>query len=133
MADRKFSQRSLNNLQGVHPDLVLCVKAALQASEVDFTVVEGMRTLEKQREYFSKGASRTMRSYHLRQPDGFAHAVDLYPYFDGKVQVTAPDRYWRMIAVAMKKVAADIGVRITWGGDWKSFCDMPHYQYEGRI
>lgn len=126
----RFSERSLKALNGVHPDLVAVVHRALELSTVDFTVVEGLRSLERQKQYYSQGASRTMKSYHLMQSTGYGHAVDLYPYFDGSVQVSAVDKYWKAIATAMKAAAAELSVRITWGGDWSSFVDMPHFQIE---
>lgn len=126
----KLSKRSLNNLKGVHPDLVKIVKRALEISDVDFTVVEGLRTLKKQKEYFNKGASKTMKSKHLKQSDGFGYAVDLYPYYDGSVQVEADYTYFKKIADSMKMAAAEFEVDITWGGDWKSFVDCPHFQLD---
>lgn len=131
-----LSSRSLKNLEGVHPKLVACVKTAIELTEQDFTVVEGLRTLEKQREYFNKGASKTMKSKHLKQPDGYGHAVDLYPYYDGKVQVNAPLIKFEDIKVAMFKAAAIHGCSLTWGADWDgdgdihehSFIDSPHFQ-----
>ena len=127
---RIFSKRSLKNLQNVHPDLVKVVTAALQLSAVDFAVVEGVRDLETQRKYVAKGVSKTMHSRHLLQPDGYGHAIDLYPYYDGSVQVEAPTSEWRKVAAAMKKAACDLGVSITWGGDWKNGWDKPHIQLE---
>lgn len=129
----QFSARSRKALDGVHPDLVRVAQRALEITEVDFTVIEGLRSLEKQRQYYEQGASRTMQSYHLRQNTGYGHAVDLYPYFDGSVQVHAMPEKWKAIAAAMKQAADELSVKITWGGDWKSFVDMPHFQYEGRI
>ena len=126
----KLSKRSLNNLKGVHPDLVKTVKRALEISDVDFTVVEGLRTLKKQKEYYNKGASKTMKSKHLIQSDGFGHAVDLYPYYDGSVQVDADYTYFKKIADSMKIAAAEFEVNITWGGDWKTFVDCPHFQLD---
>lgn len=128
-ANRTFSERSKKNLQGVHDRLVAVVQRALQTSEVDFTVIEGLRTIERQKQLVASGASKTMNSYHLAGKQG-GKAVDLYPFYDGKVQVNAPPAYWRMIAAAMKQAAGELGVTITWGGDWKSFVDMPHYQIE---
>lgn len=126
-----FSNRSLRNLSGVHPNLIAVVGLALSQSVVDFTVVEGLRDIETQRQNVSKGVSQTMNSRHLKQDDGFGHAVDLYPYFDGSVQVEAPEEAFRGIAYAMQSAADTLGIRITWGGSWKSFVDMPHFQYEG--
>jgi len=126
----KFSKRSKQNLNDVHPLLVKVVYRALEISKVDFTVVDGLRSLEKQREYVAKGVSRTMKSYHLRQSTGYSHAVDLYPYYDGSVQVEAPCEKFCAIALVMKQAAAELGVTICWGGDWKRFIDRPHYQIE---
>lgn len=133
-----MSKRSRNNLAGVHPKLVECVEEALRITTQDFTVVEGVRTIEKQREYFKKGASKTMNSRHLKQPDGFGHAVDLYPYYDSSVQVDAPFSRFKAIKDAMFTAAEKVGCRLTWGADWdhdgdsndERFVDSPHYQIE---
>ena len=133
-----FSIRSRKNLEGVHPDLVSVVTRALELTEIDFTVVEGLRSMDKQLEYVRRGASKTLRSYHLKQTDGYGHAVDLYPYYDGSVQVNAPHAKFAAIAKAMRQVAKELGVRITWGADWDSdgittdhsFVDSPHFQLE---
>ena len=124
----RLSSRSRKNLLGVHPKLVQCVERAIELTEQDFTVVEGLRSLETQKEYFRKGASKTMKSYHLKQADGFGHAVDLYPYYDGKVQVNAPYARFKAIKTAMFKAAEETGIRLVWGGDWKTFVDSPHFQ-----
>ena len=127
---KTFSQRSIKAMIGVHPDLVKVAYRALELCDSDFTVIEGVRTLEKQREYFANGASKTMKSYHLLHEDGFGHALDIYPYYDGSVQCEAPYAKFKEISVAMKSAAKELGVTITWGGDWKSFQDTPHYQNE---
>lgn len=133
-----LSSRSLHNLEGVHPKLVEVVHRALEITQQDFTVVEGLRSLETQKAYVAKGVSKTMRSYHLQQKDGYGHAVDLYPYYNGSVQVEAPFSRYKMIADAMLAAAKELGVVVTWGADWDrdgdmsdhSFIDSPHYQIE---
>ena len=80
----KLSNRSLERLNGVHPDLVAVVKLAITLTAVDFMVVEGLRDLETQKRYVAEGKSQTLKSKHLRQPDGFGHAVDLCGYAGGK-------------------------------------------------
>lgn len=127
---RKFSKRSLNNLEGVHPKLRAVVEAALQRSEVDFTVVEGLRTYERQVQLKKDGFSKTLKSYHLKQSDGHGHAVDLYPYYNGSVQVEPDKEKWLMINKAMMECAEELGVNLTWGGNWKTIVDQPHYQIE---
>ena len=61
----KLSQRSMNNLEGVHEDLVRVVKRALEITEVDFMVLEGLRSVTRQAELVKSGASTTMNSRHL--------------------------------------------------------------------
>lgn len=125
----RLSSRSLQKLEGVHPDLVAVVKRAIQRTPIDFTVVEGVRTVEQQKENVAKGVSQTMKSKHLAQPDGYSHAVDLAPLVGGKV----PWEDWSAfakVAEAMKMSAKELHVRITWGGDWKTLKDGPHYQIE---
>lgn len=118
----KLSQTSLNRLAPLHPDLVKVVKRAIQLSEVDFTVGEGMRTMARQRELVKQGASTTLNSRHLT-----GHAVDLIALdANGKVSWDWPLYY--KIADAMKQAAKDVGVPIEWGGDWRTFKDGPHYQ-----
>lgn len=113
--------RSLNNLRGVHPDLVRVVKTAIKLSSIDFTVIEGVRTVQRQRELFAKGATRTMKSRHLH---GFA--VDIVPYVDGQVRWDWP--LFDHIERAMFKAAAKESVPIEWGGNWTTFKDGPHWQ-----
>lgn len=112
---------SLARLKGVHPDLVKVVKRAIEITPIDFTVLEGLRTKERQKQLVAKGASKTMNSYHLT-----GHAIDIAPLVDGKV--TWDWKYYNQLAPVIKQVAKELGVNITWGGDWKSFPDGPHWQ-----
>lgn len=123
--DFKFSQRSLDKLKGVHPDLVKVVHRALAISEQDFVIVEGVRTKEKQAEYVKKGVSKTMNSRHIT-----GHAVDIYPYLgNGKLEMNDWAMF-RKVANAMKQSAQELNVSIVWGGDWKKFRDGPHFELD---
>ena len=126
MSDYKLSRRSLERLQKVHPDLVRVVMRAIQLTEVDFGVTEGVRTIEKQREYVAKGASKTMNSRHIT-----GHAVDLVAYFGAEVRWDWP--LYHKIAAAMKLAAKELGVAIVWGGDWASFPDGPHFELDRKV
>ena len=117
----RLSSRSQSNLRGIHPDLRRVVERAIEITPVDFTVIEGLRTKERQRELVDSGASRTMNSRHLT-----GHAVDLAAWVDGAINWEWP--HYHKIAAAMKQAAAELGIRIEWGGDWKSFKDGPHFQ-----
>lgn len=116
-----LSDRSKQRLVGVHPDLVSVVMRALELSEVDFAILEGLRTKERQAELVKAGASQTMRSRHLT-----GHAVDLGAFVGGQVRWDWP--LYSKLAVAMKTAASDLGVPIEWGGDWTSLRDGPHFQ-----
>jgi peptidoglycan L-alanyl-D-glutamate endopeptidase CwlK len=116
----KFSKRSKSNLAGVHPDLVRVAKRALELTDVDFMVTEGLRTKARQRQLVKSGASRTMRSRHLT-----GHAIDVAAWV-GEVRWDWP--LYEKIAVAFKRAAKELGVPIKWGGDWKSLRDGPHFQ-----
>ena len=121
----KLSHRSLARLDGVHPDLVRVVKLAIELTEVDFGVTEGTRTIEKQREYVARGASKTMNSRHLT-----GHAVDLVAYVGADVRWDWP--LYHKIADAMKRAAKELNVPIVWGGDWRSFKDGPHFELDRK-
>lgn len=121
VAGFRLGATSRARLHGVHPDLVRVVEAAIQRSPIDFTVLEGLRSKERQKQLVAKGASKTMNSYHLT-----GHAVDIAPLVDGKV--TWDWTYYHQLAPVIKQVAQELGVKVTWGGDWTSFKDGPHWQ-----
>lgn len=113
--------KSKERLKGVHPDLVRVVERAIQLTEVDFTVLEGLRTTARQQQLVKSGASKTMRSRHIT-----GHAVDLAATIDGEIRWDWP--LYHKIAKAVKQAAAELKVPIEWGGDWRSFKDGPHWQ-----
>ena len=136
-----FSKRSLDNLAGVHPNLIKIMKEAIKDSPVDFTITEGLRTSKRQQELYAQGRTKpgmivtqkngsTSKSNHQAKYDGFGHAVDLYPYYNGAVQVNDKDVIpkLKLIAVHIKAVAKCLGLKITWGGDWKTPYDPPHFE-----
>ena len=117
----KLGPRSRARLQGVHPDLVSVVERAIELTTVDFTVLEGLRTPERQKARVAAGASQTTNSRHLT-----GHAVDIGAWVDDQVDWSWP--LYHQIAKAMKAAAAELNIPIEWGGDWKRFKDGPHWQ-----
>lgn len=114
----KLGPKSLMNLKGVHPDLQRVVERAISISESDFTVLEGLRTLERQKTLLAAGKSKTLHSRHIT-----GHAVDITPF-----PISWDWKDYPPIEKAMKQAAKDLGVDLEWGGDWKSFPDAPHWQ-----
>ena len=111
----KLSQRSLDRLEGVKPELVDVVKRAIELTTIDFGVIEGLRTEERQKELVEKGASQTMKSKHLT-----GDAVDLLAYVGsrGSWELNLYDN----LADAMKEAAIELGVKIKWGAAWSVDC-----------
>lgn len=120
-----LSRRSRDRMAGVHPALTGVVERAIQLTPVDFMVTEGVRSLERQAALVRTGASRTLDSRHLT-----GHAVDLAALVDGAVRWDWP--LYSRIAGAMKAAAAERGVSLIWGGDWKRLRDGPHFELERR-
>ena len=119
----KLSQRSLDKMMGVNPKLVEVVKLAITKSPLDFSVSEGLRTVERQKELVAQKKSQTMKSRHI-----VGEAVDICVLVDGKANWDFEN--YRKIADVFKECAKELGVKITWGGDWTSFRDGPHFQIE---
>lgn len=125
----KFSQRSLDNLKNVDERLVRICNELIK--RIDFTVIEGFRTPERQKELYDKGFSKidgiTKKGKHNYSP---SLAIDIIPYkkghnpFDGSKE---SDIMFNNLAKEFKQVAKELGINITWGGDWK-FIDKPHFQ-----
>lgn len=126
-------------LEGVRKELVRVIKAASLTSEVPFTVIEGLRSKDRQAELVRQGASKTMNSRHLT-----GHAVDVWPLDPGTMKPipsgaafargssearSADARLWsdlRKIAAHIKIAAKELGVMMEHGVDWG--WDAPHHQ-----
>jgi peptidoglycan L-alanyl-D-glutamate endopeptidase CwlK len=125
----KFSQRSLDNLKNVDERLVRICNELIK--RIDFAVIEGFRSLERQKEMYDKGFSKidgiSKKGKHNYSP---SLAIDIIPYkkghnpFDGSKE---SDIMFDNLAKEFKQVAKELGINITWGGDWK-FIDKPHFQ-----
>jgi peptidoglycan L-alanyl-D-glutamate endopeptidase CwlK len=117
--------RSKQRLKGVHPDLVKVTERAIKITDVDFAVLEGLRTPERQKALVEAGASQTLNSRHIT-----GHAVDLGAWVGDEVRWDWP--LYHKIAAAMKEAAKQEGVSIVWGGDWRTFKDGPHFELDRK-
>ena len=107
----KLSTRSQERLMGIEPELKEVVYEAIKVTKIDFGVIEGLRTEEKQKQLVESGASQTMKSKHLE-----GRAVDLMAYIGGRGS-------WELnvydeIADAMKEAAVKVDLAVRWGAAW---------------
>ncbi|MDM8352908.1 M15 family metallopeptidase [Brevundimonas diminuta] len=118
----RLSSRSKARLEGVHPDLIRVVERAIEITAQDFSVHDGLRTLEEQKRYVASGASQTLNSKHRPQADGYGHAVDLVPFINGIMRWEWEPIY--VIAAAVWQAAQELGVAVRWGGAWIDLADI---------
>ena len=111
MSAFKLGAKSLKELDGVHPDLIAVVKRAIEITVQDFSVHDGMRTLDEQKKLVENGRSQTMKSRHIT-----GHAVDLVPYINGKLLWEWEPIY--KVADAVRTAAKELNTNIRWGGSW---------------
>jgi peptidoglycan L-alanyl-D-glutamate endopeptidase CwlK len=118
----KLGKASKRNLGGVDRDMQAVVYRAIEISEIDFSVVDGLRTIEEQEALLQAGKTWTLDSKHLS-----GEAVDIYPWVDG---ATSHDpEHYKKVAKAMFKASQQLGVELEWGGFWnEKQLDMPHWQ-----
>lgn len=135
-----LSQRSISNLRQVHPDLVAVVGRAIQITEQDFMVIEGVRTQERQDELWAQGRTtpgpvvtwtKDVSSHGIGK-DGYGHAVDICPFPVDWNDLSKFDA----ISKAMFAAATEFGIRLRWGADWdmdgkpreRGESDSPHFE-----
>lgn len=124
----KLSQTSFNRLKGINPLLIDIVLKAIETSPLDFGIPldGGLRTSERQNALFKAKKSKldgyTKKSYHQS-----GNAFDIYAFVDGKA--SWDKQHLTTIARHIQKVAKEnFNTNLVWGGDWKGFVDMPHFE-----
>ncbi len=126
-----FSSRSRDRMVGVDARLVEIAEHALTISKIDFGIPQhgGLRTAEQQAKLYADGKSKAdgyrNKSYHQT-----GKALDVYAYVDGKASWN--EHHLAMVAAAMLQAASHYGVALEWGGLWRSFIDMPHFQLPNK-
>ena len=131
----KFSAKSKAKLETCHPLLQRLFNEVILGE--DCTIIEGARTVEKQKEYVRKGVSKTLNSKHIPGDDGYSHAVDVIKY---PIDWNDSARNY-MFAGYVKGIADSLGINIRMGADWdgdmtakdQSFHDLPHFELAGSI
>lgn len=141
---RSFNERSLRALKEpfpVHPDLVKVCMRAIEISDLDFTITCGGRTQAQQNELYAQGRTKpgpkvtwTLKSNHMKQKDGYAHAIDVVADLDDgpglKISWNGPD--YDIIAKAFLRAADELKIPIVWGGTFPNV-DKPHFELDGSV
>ena len=123
MAMYRLGRKSMRKLTGVYPPLAIVVMRAIEITNVDFAVFEGVRGIERQRFLYRTGKSRTLKSYHL-----WGLAVDLVPYVNGRLTWESLEAFDE-IDRAMTQAAEELGFPyIQRPFDW----DRAHFQCTGK-
>ena len=124
----RFGKRSKQRLKGVDTKLVNVLNELIKI--MDVTIIEGLRTQERQDELVAKGASKTRYSKHIQ-----GKAVDLAPY---PIDWEDRERFHYMGGM-VRGLAEQLNVPVRWGGDWdsdgeikdNSFDDLVHVEIKG--
>ncbi len=129
-----FSKRSLNNLIGVHADLVRVVNLALTMTPIDFGIINGVRTCLRQHELCSEGASQLdcpppaggLMGRHVT-----GHAVDFDAFVNGVE--TWDTHYYIQLGGIFKSAAMQLHIPIHWGGDNPHWKDWDHIELSRNV
>jgi len=124
-----FSDRSLARLNSTDERLVRVFTEVVK--HFDCTILEGKRTVDRQKMLVAQGKSKTMNSKHLT-----GKAVDVAPY---PIDWNDRERFTYFAGYVMG-IAAKMGIKLRWGGDWardtqvsnNSFDDLPHFEIHGE-
>lgn len=134
----QFGKGSLAALDGVHPNLVKVLKAAIVNSPIDFRIVEGVRTKARQEALYAQGRTTkgsivtyangtTKKSNHQVKSDGYGHAIDFAPYVNGKLDWNDHAKF-KVIADHIVATGAKMGIKVVAGYYWKKPYDPPHIE-----
>lgn len=135
----KFSKRSKDNLATASINLQRLFNEVIK--EIDCTVICGHRSPEEQFELFKKGREnknfkwvvvdkskivtnidgRAKKSNHNYLP---SRAVDVVPYPLDWNDIAA----FKKLGEVVKRKAKELGIKISWGGDWQTLKDYPHHE-----
>lgn len=125
-----LGKKSIENLIGVDDELIGVIELAIEITKVDFGIPStgGYRVEAEQAKLFTAGLSkcdgRVNKSKHQT-----GRAVDVFAYVDGKASYNT--EHLAMVAAAMLQAASQLGIELKWGGHFKSFLDMPHFELGG--
>jgi len=105
----KFSNKSKDKLRGVDTKLVNVLNEVVKY--FDITIIEGLRSQERQNELVEQGKSKTKFGKHVQ-----GKAVDIAPY---PIDWNARDDFHYLGGFVLG-IANRLNVKVRWGGDWNA-------------
>mgnify|MGYP001210679241 FL=1 len=118
----RFGSRSRRRLKGVDAKLVNVLNATVKI--MDITVIEGVRSKERQAELLEKGATKVKYSKHME-----GRAVDVAPY---PIQWKDRERFHYMGGI-IRGVGSQMGIKVRWGGDWDSDGEVKDNNFDDLV
>ena len=117
-----FGANSKKHRDTCHPDLIEVLDEAIK--HFDFSCIWGHRSQAHQDRAYNEGHSKVKwpNSKHNHQP---SRAFDVIPYPGG---FDNPDHVFTEMATHIWGAASKLGVRLRWGGHWKNFKDLAHFE-----
>ena len=103
-------------LEEVHPALRKLVIAV--SRQMPVFVVEGVRTLERQKQLLREKKTKTLASKHLKQNDGLGHAIDLVPCTEKGAINWKDVKAFRKLRTVVLEQAKILGIKVRHGADW---------------
>ena len=121
----RFGKKSKERLKGVDARLVRVLNELIKI--MDVTIIEGVRSSERQEELLKQGLSKVKYSKHME-----GKAVDLAPY---PIDWDDLERFYYMGGM-IRGIGKELGINVRWGGDWdsdgnirdQSFNDLVHVE-----
>ena len=118
----RFGRRSRKRLEGVDAKLVNVLNELIKIMYV--TVIEGVRSEERQRELLKKGATKVKYSKHMS-----GKAVDIAPY---PIDWEDRERFHYMGGM-LRGIGQQLGIRVRWGGDWDSDGEIKDNNFDDLV
>ena len=118
----RFGKKSKERLKGVDSNLVKVLNELIKI--MDVTIIEGVRSKERQEQLLAQGKTKTKYSKHIT-----GKAVDLAPY-----PINWEDReMFHYMGGMLRGIGQSMGLKIRWGGDWDSDRDINDNKFDDLV
>lgn len=128
----KFSNKSKEQLNTCHSSLIKLMNEAISRTKVDFSIIQGARTVEEAQDNYNRGVStldpsKGQYSKHIAPlPDGSREksiAVDICPYVNGGLAWNDVKAFGYLGGL-IEAIAQELSISIRWGGNWDGDGDL---------